>query len=70
MDDYTILFSTAAHQLEAGDQIVVEGELFIIHEIVETDDLDEVIVKGENLSDPSNNEIPLFADDEFDVWAI
>ncbi len=68
--DYTVLFYTAAHTLEAGDQIVIEGDLFIVNSISSTDDLDEVVVKGENLSDPANDEIPLYADDEFAVWTV
>lgn len=67
--DIQTLFTTPAHTLEVGDQIKVDGDLFIIRTIVETDDVDEVLVKGENLSD-GPDEFSLFADDEFEVWAL
>lgn len=62
--------NVAVHTLEVGDQIIVEGEHFIIHSITETDDIDEFIVKGENLDDPTNDEISLFADDIYPLWSI
>lgn len=64
------LFTTTADSLEVGDQIIVEDELFIIHSISESDDIDEVIVKGENLTDPTEDTKSLYADDEFIVWSI
>lgn len=73
IDDVDVLFTTPAHTLEDGDQIIVDDlneELFIIHSIHETDDIDEIVVKGENLTDPTNNEISLFADSEYRVWSL
>lgn len=69
VEDINVLFTTPAHTLEVGDQIIIDGELFIINTIVETEDIDEVVVKGENLSGDDDT-FSLFADDEYQVWAL
>lgn len=69
-ENLIIQFTTPAHTLQETDQIIVDGDLFIIHTIDDDrDDIDEILVKGENLSD-GPDEFVLFADDEFQVWAV
>jgi hypothetical protein len=70
-DNVNILFTTTADSLVPGDQIIVDDELIIVHSVDhDREDIDEVLVKGENLTDPDNNELPLYADDEYAVWGI
>ena len=68
--DIIELYRTPAHTLEVGDQAIIEGDLCIIRAVEETDDIDEVFVKVENLSDNGETEFSLFADDEFTIWSI
>lgn len=69
--DITVHFTVQADQIEPGDQIIVEGDLFIVHSVdADRDDIDEVLVKGENLTNIDETEFVLFADDEFEVWSI
>lgn len=71
MTDTTILYSTPAHTLEVGDQIIIEGEYCIIRRLDDDrDDIDEIHVWVENLDDATNDEFDLYADDEFEVWAL
>ena len=58
----------SADALEVNDQIVIDGDLFIIKTIdKDREDIDEVFVTGENLSG-GDSEFPLYADDLFDMW--
>lgn len=69
-DNVEILFTATADSLVPGDQIIVEGDLFIIRTVDnDREDIDEVFVKGENLSG-GDDEFVLYADDEFEVWAL
>lgn len=69
--DVIVHFTVQADQIEPGDQIIVEGDLFIVHSVdTDREDIDEVLVKGENLTNLDETEFVLFADDEFDVWSI
>ena len=71
MDDITIVDSISADTLVRGDQIIIEGDLCIIASVdSDRDDIDEVFVTVENLSDPTETEFPLYADDYFDVWTV
>lgn len=69
-EDYTVLYTVTADSIEVGDQLIIEGDLFIVQHIdSDREDIDEVFVKGDNLSG-GETEFSLFADDEFDVWAV
>lgn len=69
-DDISIIDNVSADTLSAGDQIVIQDELFIIHSVnADMEDIDEILVTGENLSGGENS-FSLFADDYFDVWTI
>lgn len=69
-EDIIITDNVSADSLIAGDQIIVDGEYFIIRTVdKDRDDIDEVFVTGENLSG-GDTEFPLYADDYYDVWAI
>lgn len=69
-DDTIIIDNVPADTLSPGDQIVVDGEYFIIFEVdSDRDDIDEVFIRGENL-DGGDSEFSLYADDYYDVWAI
>ena len=69
-DDIEILFSTTADTLVPNDQVIIEGDLFIVRTVdSDREDIDEVYVTGENLSG-GDDEFALYADDEFQVWAI
>lgn len=69
-DDVIEHYETPAHTLEDGDQIKVNGELFV-NTVIDTDrlDPDEVGIKGENLSG-GEDEIVLNADMLVTVWSI
>lgn len=68
--DINIIDNISADTIEVGDQIIVEGDLVIVRAVQDTDDIDEVFIRVENLSDPTVNDFSLFADDYFDVWAV
>ena len=68
--DITIIDNVSADTLEVGDQAIIEGDYVIIRSIHDTDDIDEIVVKVENLSDPTETEFSLFADDYYDIWAL
>jgi hypothetical protein len=70
LDDLTILYSTPAHTLEVGDQIIVDGDYITIVNIKETDDIDEVVVAGVSMETGDREVYSLYADDEFEVWTL
>jgi hypothetical protein len=68
--DIEIIDSIAAYSVEAGDQIVIEGDLVEVTFVGETEDIDEVFVIGYSHESGDRVEYPLFADDMFDVWSV
>lgn len=68
--DINIIDNISADTIEVGDQIIVEGDLVIVLAVKDTDDIDEVFIRVENLSDPTVTDFSLYADDYFDVWAV
>lgn len=69
-ENVNIYDRTHAYALVPGDQIIIEGDLFIVHSVDDDrDDIDEVFVKGENLSG-GEDEFALYADDEYELWSI
>lgn len=69
-DDTFVVDTISADTLVPGDQIVIEGEYFIIRAVdSDREDIDEVFVTGENLSG-GDNEFILYADDYYDLWSV
>ena len=70
-ENVTIIDTVSADTLEAGDQIIIQGDLFIIRTVdADRDDIDEVRLVGENLSDPTEDTYDVYADEYFQVWSI
>lgn len=69
-ETYEIIDNISADTIEAGDQIVIEGDLIEIKSVSETDDIDEIVVHGYNNTTGDVEEFSLYADDYFDVWSI
>ena len=69
-EDIEIIDNIAAYTIEAGDQIVVDGDHIEVKAVVETEDPDEIIVRGYSHLSGDFAEYPLFADDYFDVWSV
>lgn len=59
-----------ADSIESGDQIIVDGDLIEVREVLETDDVDEVMVKGYSHESGDVETYSLYADDRFEVWAV
>lgn len=70
IDDISVLYSVDADQIEVGDQIIIEDDLIEVYAVLDTDDIDEVLVKGFNLSTGHVEEWPLLATDSVEVWAV
>lgn len=69
--DPEVFDRVSADTLAVGDQVIVDGEFFIIHSVdSDREDIDEVVIKGENLTDPFNDSLTLYADDMYDLWAM
>lgn len=69
-ETYTIIDSIAADTVEAGDQIIIEGDLIEVRSVSESDDIDEVIVSGYNNTTGDVDQFSLYADDYFEVWTV
>jgi hypothetical protein len=68
--DAEIYDHVTADSLEVGDQTIIEGDMVVILSIdTDRDDIDEVLVKVENLSG-TEDEFPLYADDLYPLWAL
>jgi hypothetical protein len=70
VEDYQVLYSTPAHTLEEGDQVIIEGDLVEVKEILETLDVDEVLVRGYSYTTGDVEDFPLYADDEYEIWSV
>ena len=68
--DAEIIDTVPAYSIEVGDQIIVDGDYIEVKSITETDDLDEIIVKGYSHITGDTEAYELYADDTFDVWSI
>lgn len=69
-ETYDILFSVTADSIEAGDQVVIEDDLIEVRAVIETDDLDEIVVVGYNNTTGDVERFSLYADDEYDIWSV
>lgn len=65
-----IIDNISADTIEVGDQILVEGDPIEVTHVEESDDLDEVVVKGFSHESGDRETYSLFADDYYDVWSI
>jgi len=69
-DDIQTIDTVPAYSLEEGDQVIVEGDLIEIRSIQETDDPDEIVIRGYSHTDGDTVTLSLFADDTYDLWSI
>ena len=68
--DANIIDTIPAYSIEVGDQIIVDGDYIEVRTVVETDDVDEIVVTGYSHDSGDTETYSLFADDEYDVWSI
>ena len=68
--DIETVDTVPAYSLEVGDQIVADGDYIEITSIEETDDVDEVLVKGYSHTDGDRVSLSLFADDLYPIWTV
>lgn len=59
-----------AYTLEVSDQVLINGDPIEITSIVDTDDIDEVLIRGFSHDTGDIVEYGLYADDEFEIWSI
>lgn len=70
LSDATVLYSVSADQIEVGDQIIIEDDLIEVKSVSDTDDIDEVVVKGYSHITGDTETYSLYADDTYDVWGL
>lgn len=71
IDKDNIYDHVPAYSLAVGDQTTIDGDDVVILDVKETTDPDEILVKVENLSDPTGEPwLPLFADDIYPLWSM
>jgi hypothetical protein len=68
--DVDIIDTVPAFSIEVGDQILVDGDPIEVRSISETDDLDEIVIRGYSHDSGDTETYSLFADDTYDVWAV
>lgn len=68
--DINIIDNISADTIEVGDQIIIEGDLIEVTGVSETDDIDEVVIRGFSHVTGDSEVYSLFADDYYDVWSI
>lgn len=65
-----IIDSITADTIEVGDQILIDGDPIEVTFVGESNDIDEVIVRGFSHDTGDSETYPLYADDRFNVWAV
>ena len=70
IDDTIILDTISADSIEIGDQVIIEGDYIEVTFVGQTDDIDEIIVKGFSHDTGDREEYSLFADDYYQTWAV
>lgn len=65
-----IIDTIAADTIEVGDQILIDGDPIEVKFVLESDDIDEVIVGGYSHETGDTETYSLYADDCFDFWAV
>lgn len=68
-ETYEIIDNISADSIESGDQIIIEGDLVEVKRVEQTDDLDEILIRGYNNTTGDMETFSLYADDYFDVWS-
>lgn len=68
--DAEVIDTVPAYSIEPGDQIIVDGDYIEVKCVEETDDIDEIIVKGYSHVTGDTETYSLYADDDYDVWSI
>lgn len=68
--DVNIIDTISADTIEVGDQILIEGDPIEVTYVGETEDIDEIIVKGFSHDSGDSETYSLYADDYFDIWAV
>lgn len=69
-DKPPVIDSVPAFSIEAGDQVVIEDDYIEVTQVLETEDLDEIVVKGYSHVSGDTETYSLLADDVYDVWAL
>lgn len=69
-DDTIIVDTISADTIMVGDQIVVDGDRIEVTYVGETEDIDEILVKGWSHDTGDSETYSLYADDYYDVWAL
>jgi len=70
IENENIIDTISADTIEVGDQIIIDGDPIEVTYVGETDDLDEIIVKGFSHETGDRETYSLFADDYYDVWSL
>jgi hypothetical protein len=65
-----ILFTVDADEIEVGDQIIVDGDPIEVTSVSDSNDPDEVVVKGYSHDTGDSVEYNLYFADQFEVWAV
>lgn len=64
-----IIDYVGAWSVQVNDQILIQGDPVEVKQVIETDDPDEIVVKGYSHDTGDSVEYALFADDMFEVWS-
>lgn len=71
MDIETNIIDTIpAYAIEVGDQVIIDGDYIEVSSVEETNDIDEIVVRGFSHISGDSETYSLFADDDFDIWAV
>lgn len=70
IDDTIILDTISADSIEIGDQVIIEGDYIEVTYVGETDDIDEIVVKGFSHETGGKETYSLYADDYYQTWAV
>lgn len=63
--------SVPAHTIEAGDQVMLDGDPVEVKSVEwATDDGDAIIIKGYSHETGDSITYTVFADDMYDLWAV
>ena len=65
-----VLYDVPAHSIEVGDQVIIDNDPIEVKAILDSPDIDEVIVKGYSHLSGDTEQYSLYADDVFGVWSL
>ena len=66
----TVYDSISADTIEVGDQIIIDNEPIEVRSISETEDPDEIVIRGYSHDTGDVEQFSLYADDYYDLWSI